>query len=734
MKLISLVESSTGKPLFFLRGKSSSYVLGVNDEGFLCHLHWGGPVAPSAAMAAFFEQACIAFSPGHPKVSGGLLGLDMLRLEYPTANTGDFRLPALDVRHADGTQGLRLFYAGHRIAAGKPALASLPATYVEDASEAETLEVDLRDELGGIAVTLLYSVFAGRDVVARSARIRNTGGGPVTLLRALSMAADLRGSDFDMLHLPGAWARERWIERQPLHSGAQLIGSRRGASSHQYNPFFALLEPSATETTGAVRGVSLVYSGSHVGGAEVDQVFNTRIVSGINPEGFSWHLAPGAEFQTPEVVLAYSAEGLGGLSRQYHHLYRERLARGVWRDRERPVLVNNWEGTYFDFTADKLVLIAQVAARTGVELFVLDDGWFGKRDDDTTSLGDWFVDEAKLPGGLAPLVRRINDEGLAFGLWFEPEMISAKSELYRAHPDWCLHMPARSRTEGRQQFVLDFSRDEVVQAIGDQMAAILHSAPIRYIKWDMNRHLTEIGSAGWPAEQQGEVAHRHILGVYKLMDRLTTEFPEILFESCSGGGGRFDPGILYYMPQTWTSDNSDAISRLKIQYGTSLVFPPCTMGAHVSAVPNHQVFRTTSLRTRGYVALAGQFGFELDLTALPEEEIAEMTELVQLVKETRHLLRMGDFHRLSDPFAGHVAAWEIVSPDRGEALVTATLAFSEPNFLHLPLKLRGLDPAARYRVVHGPEGEWPGDVLMELGLPVAFKQDFDSILWHLKRV
>lgn len=734
MKFIFLVESRSGKPLFFLNGSSSSYVLGVNAEGFLCHLHWGGPVAPDAAMAAFFEQACIAFSPAVRTASGGLIGLDTMRLEYPTANTGDFRLPALDVRHADGTHGLRLRYAGHRIAAGKPGLASLPATYVEDASEAETLEVDLHDESGAVAVTLLYTVFAGRDVVARSARILNTGGQPVTVLRALSMALDLRGSDFEMIHLPGAWARERWIERQPLHSGAQIISSRRGASSHQHNPFFALVEPSATETTGAVRGVSLVYSGNHMGGAEVDQIFNTRILSGINPEGFSWHLAPGEEFQTPEAVLAYSAEGLGGLSRQYHHLYRERLVRGAWRDRERPVLVNNWEGTYFDFTADKLVAIAKVAARAGIELFVLDDGWFGKRNDDTTSLGDWFVDENKLPGGLAPLAERINAEGLAFGLWLEPEMISPDSELARAHPDWCLHVPGRSRTEGRQQLVLDFSRDEVVQGIGDQLVAILHTAPVRYIKWDMNRHLTEIGSAGHAPESQGEVAHRHILGVYKLMDRLATEFPEILFESCSGGGGRFDPGILYYMPQTWTSDNTDAISRLKIQYGTSLVYPPCTMGAHVSAVPNHQVFRTTSLRTRGYVALAGQFGFELDLTSMTEEEIAGMSELVQLAKETRHLLRTGDFYRLRDPFTGHVAAWQIVSVDRDEALVTATLAFAEPNSLYEPLKLRGLDPAARYRVVHGPEGEWPGDVLMEIGLPVAFKQDFDCILWHLRRV
>ena len=478
-----------------------------------------------------------------------------------------------------------------------------------------------------------------------------------------------------------------------------------------------------------------MYSGNHHGGAEVDQLNNTRALLGIHPDGFAWRLATGESFQTPEVVLAFSAAGLGGMSAQYHALYRERLVRGVWRDRERPILINNWEATYFNFTADKLAAIAKTAGGLGIELFVLDDGWFGKRDDDTTSLGDWFVDTKKLPGGIADVGRRIAAEGLRFGLWFEPEMISADSELHRAHPDWCLHVPGRGRTEARQQLVLDFSRPEVVDGIYEQVAKIVREAGVGYVKWDMNRNLTEVASAAAPADRQGEVFHRHILGVYRFADRLTREFPDLLIEGCSGGGGRYDPGMLHYTPQFWCSDNTDAIARLKIQHGTSLIYPPCTMGAHVSAVPNHQLHRTTSMRTRGHVALAGQFGFELDLTALSADDLAEAKELTALAKRTRHLLRSGVHHRLLDPFEGNTAAWMLVSPQRDEAVVTVVLALAEPNWRLQPLKLRGLDPAARYRSVCGPEGEWPGDVLMELGLPIDdVHQDFESRLWHLKRV
>lgn len=745
MSLITVLTPLEKHPLFFLSGAASTYALGVHPSGLLCHLHWGKALAPDASLAVRLEADCVAFSPEYRRAQPrqGKAGYDVLRHEYPTANTGDFREAAVDVVHADGTRGLRLHYAGHRVVAGKPALAGLPATYVESAVEAQTLEIDLRDvretvagkAASEIVVTLSYTVFAGRDVVVRSARIANQGKAPATLIRALSASLDLPSGRHDLLTLPGAWARERWVERAPLRSGAQWIGSRRGASSHQSHPFFALLSPGADEVHGEARGFSLVYSGNHHGGAEVDQLFQTRALLGIQPEGFAWHLAPGEEFQTPEVVLAFSAEGLGGMSAQFHRLYRERLVRGAWRDLERPILINNWEATYFDFTAEKLAAIAKTAGGLGIELFVLDDGWFGKRNDDTTSLGDWFVDTKKLPAGVGDVGRRIQSEGLRFGLWFEPEMISADSELYRAHPDWCLHIPGRARTEGRNQLVLDFSRAEVVDAIFQQVAKILREAPISYVKWDMNRHLTEVGSAALPAERQGEVFHRHILGVYAFAQRLVTEFPELLIEGCSGGGGRYDPGMLHYTPQFWCSDNTDAIARLRIQHGTSLVYPPCTMGAHISAVPNHQLHRTTSMKTRGNVALAGQFGFELDLTKLDAADLADAKELTAQAKLTRHLLRHGDLHRLLDPHAGNTSAWMLVSADRDEAVVTAVLTLAEPNWRLPALRLRGLDPTATYRCVHGPVGEWRGDQLMELGLPLGgLHQDFESLRWHLKRV
>lgn len=740
MSLVTVLVPHENRPLFFLAGADSTYALGVHACGALCHLHWGDRITPDVALAARLDADAIPFSPEYRRGEGAAdkAGRDVLRHEYPTANTGDFREPALDVRHADGTTGLRLVYAGHRVLAGKPPLAGLPATYVESPAEAETLEVDLRDEREGssVAVTLSYTVFVGRDVIARSARIRNAGARPVALLRALSASLDLPSLyRHDLLTLPGAWARERWVERVPLRSGAQWTGSRRGASSHQSHPFFALLEPGADETRGEARGFSLVYSGNHHGGAEVDQLFQTRALLGIHPDGFEWRLEAGEVFQTPEVVLAFSAAGLGGMSAQYHRLYRERLVRGAWRDRERPILINNWEATYFDFDAEKLVAIAKAAGGLGIELFVLDDGWFGKRNDDSSSLGDWVVDKNKLPSGLGDLGRRIEAEGLRFGLWFEPEMISPDSELYRAHPDWCLHIPGRARTEGRNQLVLDFSRPEVVACIYEQVAAILRSAPITYVKWDMNRHLTEVGSAALPAERQGEVFHRHILGVYAFAERLVTEFPEVLVEGCSGGGGRYDPGMLHYTPQFWCSDNSDAISRLRIQHGTSLVYPLCTMGAHISAVPNHQVHRVTPMRTRGDVALAGQFGFELDLTALDEAELDEARDLTEQAKLTRHLLRHGDLHRLADPNTDRIAAWVIVSPEKDEAVATAVLTLAEPNWRLPALRLRGLDPAARYRCAHGPAGEWRGDELMQLGLPLtALTRDFQSLRWHLKRV
>ena len=737
-----LIVHSATENTFFLHGARSTYALAVHPSGVLQHLYWGATLSP-APRGAFPQIAFAALDPV-ARNRDIEIPLSLLPQEYPTANTGDTRPPALDVEHADGTRAAFLIYQSHTITFGKPALAGLPATYVESASEAETLAITLADEASGLQVVLTYTVFAGRDVIARSACIVNAGRTPVTLRRALSVTVDFSHHKLDFIRLPGAWGRERWVERDRLHSGGQTIGSRRGASSHQDHPFFALVSPGTTEEHGSAYGFSLVYSGNHFGEADVDPFFQTRASLGIHPDLFAWRLEPGEVFQTPEVVLAFSASGVGGMSRQFHSLYRERLCRGRWRDAERPIVINNWEATFFDFTAAKILAIAEVAKKIGVETLVLDDGWFGKRNNDKSSLGDWFLNQEKLPVGLGDLARQVNALGLGFGLWFEPEMISPDSELYRAHPDWCLHIPGRNRSQSRNQLVLDFSRSEVVDAIYAQVAAVLQSAPITYVKWDMNRHLSEVASLGREPARQGETFHRHILGVYAFMERITTEFPAVLFESCSGGGGRYDPGILFYMPQTWASDNADPISRLKIHHGTSLVYPPCTMDAAIAVSPNHCFHRSMSIRTRAHGAMAGLFGFQLDLSKFTASEIADSIEMTALAKRTRKLRATGNLHRLRDPFIEECGAWAIVAPDQSEAVVTylhrlaeaalppMRLSAGHPTFSHL--QVPGLDADATYRSTHGPAGEWRGDFLIHVGLPFEITSDFESVFWHLQRV
>ncbi|MNW48820.1 Alpha-galactosidase [compost metagenome] len=579
---------------------------------------------------------------------------------------------------------------------------------------------------------LSYTVFADFDAIARSARLCNESGEPIQLERALSASVDFPDASYDALYLSGAWARERHVQRRRLAPGVTGISSRRGSSSHQQNPFLALLRPDATEQQGEVYGFSLVYSGNFTAEAEVEQFGTTRVSIGINPFDFTWKLAPGESFQTPEAVLVYSAEGLGGMSRTYHRLYRTRLCRGQFRDQERPILVNNWEATYFDFNADKIEAIAKAGSKLGIELFVLDDGWFGRRDRDNSSLGDWFEDRRKLPDGLADLAHRVKDNGLQFGLWFEPEMVSPDSDLYRAHPDWCLHVPGRRRTEARDQLVLDMSRSDVRQYLYDRLSDIFSTVPITYVKWDMNRNMTEIGSATSSAERQGEVAHRYMLGLYELLGRLTSEFSHILFESCSGGGGRFDPGMLYYMPQTWTSDDTDAAERLKIQYGTSIVYPVSTMGAHISAVPNHQVERTTPLTFRGDVAMSGNFGYELDLTRFTDEEKETAKRQIAMYKEIRGLVQQGDLYRLQSPFEGNETAWMFVSPDQEEALLFYFRVLAEPNGPLRSVKLQGLDPAKDYELAGSGE-VYGGDRLMSAGLSMAsVRGDFSSKMVRLK--
>ena len=531
----------------------------------------------------------------------------------------------------------------------------------------------------------------------------------------MSLNLDLPDKDYVWMQLSGAWSRERYVKNRILEQGITAIDSMRGNSSHEHNPFMVLKRPNAGETSGEVIGFSLIYSGNFRMQAEVDTHDVTRITVGINPDRFDWKLEPGEEFQTPEAVMVYSDQGLNRMSQTFHRLYAKRLARGYWRDRPRPILNNNWEATYFNFTEDRLVQIASKAKECGVELFVLDDGWFGQRNDDHAGLGDWVANPERLPNGIKGLSERIEAMGIKFGLWFEPEMTNKDSDLYRAHPDWILHTPGRNASHGRYQYVLDFSRKEVVEYIYEMMAKILSEAKVSYIKWDMNRSITECYSVALPADRQGEVFHRYILGVYDLYERLTSEFPEVLFESCSSGGGRFDPGMLYYAPQGWTSDDSDAIERLKIQYGTSLCYPISSMGSHVSVIPNHQVFRKTPLHTRANVAYFGTFGYELDLNSLKEEEIAEVKEQIIFMKKYRKLFQFGDFYRLKSPFEGNETIWMVVSEDKKTAIVGYYRTLNGVNQAYSRIKLQGLDPDMLYENILNKTENY-GDELMNFGL------------------
>lgn len=722
-----------GSGIFHLQSYQTSYVIQL-VRGMPAHVYFGPQLRHGSNLNdLLYRVERSSFCP-NPYPDDKTISLDTLPQEYPQYGTSDFRNPAYQVELSDGTRITELTYKSHRFTAGKPALEGLPATYAEQESEAQTLELVLHDAKAGLTVTLNYTVFERFSAIARSAKLSNEASAPLRLERALSTSLDLPDARYDALYLSGAWARERHIQRRALAPGVTGINSRRGASSHQFNPFLALVRPEANERQGEVYGFSLVYSGNFVAEAEVDQFGTTRVSLGINPFDFSWRLEPGQSFQTPEAVMVYSSEGIGGMSRTFHRLYRTRLCRGVHRDQERPILVNNWEATYFDFNADKIESIAKKGGELGIELFVLDDGWFGKRDSDNCSLGDWIEDRRKLPDGLKDLAERVKQTGLQFGLWFEPEMISPDSDLYRSHPDWCLHVPNHRRTEARDQLILDMSRADVREYLYERLSDIFANVPISYIKWDMNRNMTEIGSALSSADRQTETAHRYMLGLYELLERLTSEFPHILFESCSGGGGRFDPGMLYYMPQTWTSDDTDGVERLKIQYGTSIVYPVSTMGAHVSAVPNHQVGRKTSLEFRGDVAMSGNFGYELDLTTFTPEEVEIAKAQIASYKEIRGLVQQGDMYRLLSPFEGNETSWMFVSEDRREALLFYFHVLAEPNGPLKRVKLEGLDPMLDYRL-GDTDTVYGGDRLMGAGLPItSIRGDFESRVLHLRAV
>ncbi|MGN0442366.1 MAG: alpha-galactosidase, partial [Acutalibacteraceae bacterium] len=615
----------------------------------------------------------------------------------------------------------------------KYAISGLPAVYADE-DEAETLEIYLKDTSSDIRVILKYGVLEKKDIITRSAVFCNMGDAPCKITKAFSLCLDIPHGDWDWVHFHGRHIMERLVERRKLFHGIQESSSNRGTSSHQQNPSVLLCSNDCTETSGECIGALLVYSGSFQTKIELTQLNQVRVLMGINSECFSWELKPNEQFSTPEVILSYSDSGMETLSHNFHNVIRNNICRGEYKLSERPVLINNWEATYFDFNEERLENIAKEASRLGVDMFVMDDGWFGKRDSDTSGLGDWFVNEAKLKGGLSTLVEKVKSFGMKFGIWFEPEMVSEDSELYKAHPEWAIQIPNRKPTRGRYQLVLDMTRQDVRDYLFRVISDVLSSADISYVKWDMNRSICDWYSAELPAENMGEMQHRYVLGLYELLDRLTTEFPHILFEGCSGGGGRFDAGILYYCPQIWCSDDTDAYERTKIQYGTSFFYPISTIGSHVSIVPNHQTGRITPFETRAVTAMSGSFGYELDLNTLSEEEKNAVIEQNKRFKKYGPLIHNGRYYRLSNPMTDKFAIWLFVSENSGEVLVHGMIFRTEPNMTRYSVKLRGLIPDKKY-VVDGDNTIYTGKALMEGGilLPKPWG-DFFPIELHLKVV
>ena len=721
------------KKAFLLNTKNTSYIMHIFKDKYLMHVYWGAKMKLPNMLNAIPPRG-VGFG-ATPDSNDKTYSLTAMRLEYPWSGGTDYRNTALDVTFCDGSHTTELRYEKHEIIKGKPALLGLPSTYTESDDEADTLFITLKDALMDLYVVLSYTVYTERDVITRSVKIINNGKNALTIDKVLSANVDFEANyrDYTLMRLHGSWARERHIEYQPLAHGIQKIESHRGASSHQANPFIAMVSKDATEDYGNVYAMNFVYSGNFEAGVEVCELGKPRMFMGLNGYEFAWELKSGDEFVAPEVVMVYSNEGLGKMSRTFHDLYRERLVRGKYRDEARPILVNNWEGTYFGFNEEKIVNIAKEAANLGIELMVLDDGWFGTRNDDTTSLGDWTPNYEKLPGGICGLAKKVNEVGLKFGLWFEPEMVSAVSNLYNEHPDWCIHVKDRNRSQCRHQHTLDLSRKDVQDYVISAINGVLDSANISYVKWDMNRHMTEPGSALLDAKNQKEMPHRYMLGLYRCMDEITKAHPDVLFESCSGGGGRFDPGILYYMPQTWTSDDTDAVERLYIQYGTSMAYPTSSMGAHVSAVPNHQVGRITSLKARGDVAMSGNFGYELDLTKLSAEEKEIVKNQVKTYKMLREFVPSSDMYRLIDPFKKDVCAWEFVSKDKTKVFAGYFRKMIIPNHPDERLKFKALDPDALYRDVER-NTEWSGDELMNIGIITEYGNDFTTCTYILEKI
>lgn len=709
---------------FKLDTSESSYIFKITGAGYLRHIWYGHFLREHELDRLTVRDGRDSSVPGSSDPDPWF-SADTAAMEYPTFGAGDFRISALEVKNPAGNSVTDMRYVSHEIYAGKRPIPGMPSTFAGD-DEADTLEILCRD-VTGLLVTLYYTAYRNLPVISRRVSVKNGGEGDMYVKNIASMSVDFTHPEFDMLGLWGAWGRERRPERRRLIHGITELSSKRGASGHYHNPFAALLSPECTEEHGEAYGFSLVYSGNFAIKAELDSFGLTRILLGISPDGFEWKLEAGEEFYSPEALTVYSDNGVGGMSRAFHKLFRNHICGSVWQHKARPVIVNNWEATYFNFDDDKLVSIAKDAAALGIDMLVMDDGWFGKRNDDRRSLGDWYTNEEKLKGGLPSLVSRVNALGIKFGIWFEPEMISPDSDLYRAHPDWALHTEGRGMSISRSQYVLDLTRPEVCDYIVGFMTKTLSSANIEYVKWDFNRCLTEVASLSLPTDRQGEVFHRYVLGLYSVLDRVTSAFPNVLFEGCASGGGRYDPAMLAYFPQYWTSDDTDPIERISIQFGTSVVYPAATMSCHVSASPNHQTGRRSKLETRGNVAMAGVFGYELDLNRMTDDEKETVKRQVEKYKKISHIVTDGELYRLIPP-TGDIAAWEYVTENKKEALFTfvAVNARIAPVYF---VKLRGLDPELTYLDDFG--NRFSGEALMYAGLNLTRGwRDGDSVTVH----
>lgn len=725
--------SESIKKSFKLDTKKSSYVIGVVDkEQFLGHMYYGARLNDyHLAHVLRIQEAPFVPTKNNRDRSSFL---DSFPMEYPAHGLGDYREDCIRIETKEGNMGLSMNYVSHTVTSGKPDLLGLPATFGKE-NECSSLEIICEDSHTGLRAALLYTVFEDVDVITRSVKILNAGKETVFLTKVLSVCLDMDNKEFEAITLHGSWARERHIQKTPVGHGHFSVESLRGKSSHQNHPFMALQTKGTTQEHGEVYAMNFVYSGNFKAVVQSDQFDQIRMAMGIHPDGFRWKLQPGEEFQAPEVVMVYSCEGLGEMTRTFHDFYRNHLIRGEYKNKKRPILINNWEATYFDFDTKKLIDIAKQASELGIEMLVMDDGWFGNRFDDNRALGDWIVNEDKISGGLKYLVDEVNKLGMKFGIWFEPEMISPDSDLYREHPDWAIAIPGRVGTLSRNQYVLDLSRRDVLDYTYESVAKILRSANIEYVKWDMNRELSDLGSAVLPADQMGELYHRYVLGVYELQDRMMKEFPYLLIENCSGGGARFDPGMLYYSPQIWTSDDTDAVERLRIQEGTALVYPLSAMGAHVSDCPNHTVGRTTPFETRGYVALAGTFGYELDVTRIPEEDRAMIPDQVAMYHKYNDLVREGDYYRIASYSENnYYDCYGVVSKDKKEALFTFVQVMNRANYHSRRIFLKGLAPEKKY-MIEGEDGVYTGDVLMKAGyLMPNLWGDFKGRLIHLTEV